>query len=52
MDLEKNAKDIMDRAQNQWWNTGTYRRTKDIDNNTGTKTEKNGWDICYTTTHY
>jgi len=40
VDLEKNAKDILDRVQNQWWSTATCRRTKDTDDNTETKTEK------------
>ena len=30
----------LDRAQNEWWSSGTCRRTKDIDDNTETKTEK------------
>ena len=38
VDLEKDAKDILDRAQNQWWSTETCRRTKNAHENTETKT--------------
>ena len=40
MDLDKKAKDILDKVQNQWWSTATCNRTKDIDDNSETKTEK------------
>ena len=39
MDLEKNAKDILDGAQSQWWSTGTCKRTKETHDNAKTKTE-------------
>ena len=38
--IAMNKKCMLDRAQNQWWSTGTCGRTKDIDDNTETKTEK------------
>ena len=40
VDLDRNANDILDKLQNQWWSTATCRSPKDTDNNTETKTER------------
>ena len=45
MDIKKNAKDVLDKVQNQWRSTGICRRTKDTDDNT--ETENSGWDVLH-----